>query len=740
MAFVRRFNVFPSLETLTEIEAINIVDLAPPSPSVGTGSGTALVLGEFEDGPFSAGGDAALWDGDAKGLGPQELFSSEDILARFGGFGFTYGGVIHANPASRSHAAELWNGSGFIKIKFLRPQRLILARVDTSVGEVQFNALACLTGDAGPYALAAGQTMDITTDIGGPGTSDAIVAAAAIVAGAGFVTPTLFAGGEQITIAIDGGPAVTVTFSAADQLVADVIARINLALGFTAAVLNVGDLDISGLVQGTAGNVALADITPGTLVTIGHAAGSTAGTGTVANVAAVTATEIAAILNGSAAWTAIAGSAQVLTTGEIRVCSDTPGVGTALLAAGALTAALGLTAGVTAAAGTHPAGLIPAGTRVREAGGAEWVTMQTLSVPEGTAAVPQGGAFAVKVRPAVDDGSGLTTAPATIVTVVDQPSFGSLNVTNAALLTAARTEPQMDVAYEAAFDGTIDFNGVVREANYSLAARQSDAVRAKGIANADEASDGGHFGRKFHGSAPLGFTQIQAQAQVALLRNDRHFYTWPGWQVRIPEIAAVGAAGGLGFTDSGIINVRADGPLVTLNARLNPEENPGQGTGLIEPFFAIETQPTPLSVASYTALKAAGICAPRRDRVSGSIYQSGITSDLTPGLKTQARRKMADFIQDSLAELLAPDSKKLNRQARRDSARATTDTFLAGLRSENSDELQRINDFSVRETATDDQSALGIYIQEIKVRTLSSLDAIVIQTEIGEGVVIVTEL
>jgi hypothetical protein len=213
--------------------------------------------------------------------------------------------------------------------------------------------------------------------------------------------------------------------------------------------------------------------------------------------------------------------------------------------------------------------------------------------------------------------------------------------------------------------------------------------------------------------------------------------------VRIPEIALRGTAGGLGFTADGVITVRGDGPLATLDCRLNPEENPGQQTGLIEEFFEVEQQTTMLAQSNYISLKANGICAPRRDRTSGSIYQSGVTSvnpGTDPGLITQARRKMADFIQDSLAERLVPFSKKLNTEARRDSIRGIIEQFLSELQSEQNPELARIGEFSVdaKSGNTPELEARGIVVFIIRVRTLSSLDAIVLQTEIGEGVVVVS--
>ena len=743
-AFVRRFTSFPSIETLAEIEAVDIVDLPPPAPTTGVGSGTLCIFGEFEDGPFAAGGDASEFRATLKNQGIVEAFGAEDLRDKFGGFGFTYSGVPSNNPCARKHLLELWNGNGFLKLKYLMPRRLVVARVDTSVGNVAFSPLAYVEGGAGPYALSVGHQLTITTDAGGPANSTAIAAVVATNSVGAFAA-TAFVGGETISIGIDNNPAINVVFSAADQTRAQVAARINQYLGYTAATDNAVGITIVGIVPGTAGKVVLADVTPGALLAIGKVAGTTNGTGNVANLNAVTATEVATIVNGTVALTAIDVNARVSANGRLRIVSTNVGVGTINVTSTAMSTAIGITpVATTVAAGVHAAGTIPAGTRVRTAGGAEWVTMQTLEVEEGTTAVPNPGPHVVKVRPATDNGTAAGASASTVVVIpaTDQPTFGELAVTNPAALTAALTEVQMDNAYIAAMNASIDLTKPSREANYTLSARRSDAIHASGLSNAVTASAEGHFGRKFIYGAPIGFTQSQAIADVALQRSDRLFYCWPGWRVRIPEIAERGLAGGEGFTADGVITVRGEGPLASLDCQLAPEENPGQQTGLIQSFFEVEPQSTPLGQANYISLKANGICAPRVDRVSGSIYQSGVTSSLTAGLTTQARRKMADFIQDTLAERLVPFSKKLATQIRVDSITGVINQFLSDLLAENTPQLQRIAAFSVDAVSgnTPSLNARGIFVWVVRVQTLASLDAIVVQTEIGEGVVTVTEV
>ena len=130
--FVRRFTAEPTLEQILEIEGVVIIDLAPPPPATGAGTGAVVLFGEMEDGPFAA----------TDGEGPLEVFGSTDLVQKFGGFGYEYDGVVSQNPSARRHLQEFWNGNGFLKLYKLRAQRLMVARVDTSVGTVSFDPLA----------------------------------------------------------------------------------------------------------------------------------------------------------------------------------------------------------------------------------------------------------------------------------------------------------------------------------------------------------------------------------------------------------------------------------------------------------------------------------------------------------------------------------------------------------------------------------------------------------------------
>lgn len=722
--FVRRFTEVQPIEVIKQIEGVVIIDLAPPEAATGAGSGNVLLIGEFEDGFFATDNDVE---------GAVEVFGSEDFRQKFGSFGFTYDGQASQNPCSRRHLQELWNGNGFIKSFKLRAQRLLVSRVDTSVGSVSFDPLACLDGGVGPFVIPDGTAVDFTTDQGSA-SSTAITGTVATSAGAagnfGSITS-----GDSFGIRIDGGPQTVITFGAADVTVAAVVTRINSSLGYAAAVDNGGEVDIVGIVPGTDGSIEFIETTPGVLTKLGHAAGTIAGSGNVGNLNAVTVTELVTIINGTAGLAAINVQASSGPTGGIRICNSEPVATSTILADSAGGGALiGLTEGTTVKVVDHPGGVIAAGTRVSD-GNEDWVTMQSLDVPAGAL-----GPYVAKVRPAFDDGTAAGLAAASITTIKDEASFAQLVVNNPQAFTAALDENQMDNAYIEALNATLAESGVCREANYSLIARRSDAVVREGRSNALKATACGLFARKYITGDPLGTTVNDAIENVKKFRSDRVFYTSKGLKVRIPNIAEAGSAGGLGFTDDGVITVRPDGPLTTLCALLAPEENPGQQTGLISDFFQVDPSGEVLDIESYKAYKREGISVPRVDRVSGTIFQSGDTSSLESGRKTMARRKMADFIQDTAAELINPYIKRLSKESRRTKVRAVWEQFLGGLKSVDNSELARIEDFFVDTTINAGNTpavlSQGVFFMQTTVRTFASLEDVVIQSEIGENAII----
>lgn len=99
--------------------------------------------------------------------------------------------------------------------------------------------------------------------------------------GVGGTFPTGFAGGETLTLEIDG-VAVSVVFDVADQTVAQVVARINAAIAFAglpaplARVTSLSQVSIESVATGAQGTV---EVTGGTGAATLGLTGSAAGTG-----------------------------------------------------------------------------------------------------------------------------------------------------------------------------------------------------------------------------------------------------------------------------------------------------------------------------------------------------------------------------------------------------------------------------------------------------------------------------
>jgi len=712
-------------EELVGLEGVYAEDLDPPAPVTGVGSGTILLIGEFDDGPLNV----------------LTEIDGGDLTRQFGGLGYPYAGVPHNNACARKRSGELWNGNGFLYARFIRAQRFMVVRVDTSVGEVALTPRAILKGGKGPFAPKAGDVLSLTTSTGGPTATPAIAAAEAIATGSGAIAATGFLGGERISLQLDDSAApLVVTFAAGDQDAAAVVTRINAAAGAAVASQAGGILSLKGLRKGSGGRLTTADVTPGALAALKLTEGTEEGTGNVGNLASVSAAELAALINNATALNTIGAKALVADDGTLSVYDAASSAGSITVEEGALATLLKLAADVEVLAGEHAAGVIPAGTRVRTAGGAEWVTMESTKVAAGTNDAPNIGPHLLKVRPAFDDGTAKGAAATAVNVLVDQPAFASFGVSNPQALTDALTEGQLDAAYIAAVEKSCEASPEAVDVNYAYCARRSIAIDTYAADRFEQVSNEGFAGRKWIRSGAIGITKAQAKADRALIASDRVWYAWPGWQLVVPEILRRGAAGGLGFSEDGVITLRSAGPLAKISALLPPEENPGQQTGLIENFFAVEKLEAPLTAGDYRDLRANGICAPRRDPTAGSIYQSGVTTDLNKARSTQARRKVADFVQDTLARLLVKYSKKIATEARRDSVVGETDSFLGGLLSAEDPARQRIHSYIIDESGnTPELEADGIFVLIVKVRSLSSLDAIEIRTEIGPGVVTVSE-
>lgn len=736
--FIRRFTSTPTFAELTAIEGVVIVDRDAPQQIGGISTGTTLIIGEFENGPFNT---------------PTEVLGGTDLLNQFGGFGYTYADVVANNPSARARKAdgaisfEFWNGNGFINLANKTFSRLIVMRVDTSVGSVEFSRLAFLLGGSQfTYDLATGQTLVFSVDGGGPlvATFTGVPATQNSAAG---VYPSTFVGGETISYIIDD-VAYTTTFFAGDQTQNQVIARLNATTGYPAFINAGGNItSINGLIGGTDGNVQITAVSALLVTTAtGFAAGAAVpGTGNVGNIDQVTVTEANTIVSAA---TAAAVTVDRDAGGFIRATNvSTPATGTLEITVASTADGFGFTEGDVNDAAVGEAGTIPAGTRVQTAGGTEWVTMQDVAVAEDDA-----GPYSVKIRPGLDDGTVLGTGASTVVVVPFPIALGAFSVTNPQVVSAALSESAIDAAYVLSIGKTNNVKSVAQETNLMFSARQSNAIRSQLRQTALDASDEGCFGRVAFICPPLSTTtramarSTTTQPGVGAYRSQRVVYAYPGARTFISQIATRGLAGGAGFTADGLIDVHYDSWEASTCSQLNPEENPAQLTTTQLGIVDIETgnpDVQDLTIADYKAFKAAGIAALRIN--GGDVFiQSGVTSVdpvLLPNQKNISRRRMADFIEDSLSTPLNAVVKQLATDVRRASIVSICDGFLSSLRSKDNPANQRIEDYLVdgKTGNTPSQLAAGIFVVILQVRLLPSLDVIVLDVTAGETVTIQTQ-
>jgi len=326
---------------------------------------------------------------------------------------------------------------------------------------------------------------------------------------------------------------------------------------------------------------------------------------------------------------------------------------------------------------------------------------------------------------------------------------GDLVYTAAVQAPNAVSAAAIDALYSTAIDSLLSDDPPGRDANIIWAARTSSTIRAKLKSHVLDASSRG-LGREAVISPEIsqvteGTILGDADPGVGANRDERVIYNWPGAVHFVPE--AVGfllkTALGTSLAD-GLLDDRLDGWMASVLSNLPPEQNPGQSgspvSDVMAPIRGFQRGVSGLGLPDYIQFRQRGIAALRLDRTDGPIFQSGITASLTAGRKNIARRRMADFIEDSVAQRYNQFAKKLLTNQLKDSIVGETVAFLLDLLSPNNPPAQRISAFSVDSKAgnTPATEAQGIFVVIGKVRTLASADFIVFQAEIGESVNVTT--
>lgn len=328
----------------------------------------------------------------------------------------------------------------------------------------------------------------------------------------------------------------------------------------------------------------------------------------------------------------------------------------------------------------------------------------------------------------------------------------TIAVTNPAALNVL-SSANIDTAYQNALNSTLPGNAEAADNVEIIAsARQSQNIRTFLLQNAVDASAVG-TGRTALTRPPIGTNLTTASGAadpgVGANRGDRLRFCYPHVEQFIPEIAELDPGETI---SSANILIGFDAAVASLASNLAPERNLGQSTqevvsgGLLswirdlEPGLTAVGQPTNFTQANYVTMKESGIMGARRDpRISEWIVQSDVTSvdpDVNGSLASGKRRRFADFVQDSLATIALKYNKLPRTSDREDSIIGEITDFLELLKSENNPAAQRIEDFAVDSITgnTAELSAAGIFVIIVEVRMLSTMDAIVFQTTIGESV------
>ncbi|HEU4411185.1 MAG TPA: hypothetical protein VFS43_38385 [Polyangiaceae bacterium] len=716
--FVRRFQRRPPVATLRAVSGVVIVDEPPPVAANAAPFGNVCCVGEFEDGPFHQ---------------VTPILSSRDFPRLFGGLGHDYGGKRYQHAcAVRSGGTEPFNGSGYVQLARLPFGKLSICRVDTSIGQVALTPLAYVqaSGKLAPYALSAGQTLSWERD--GVSRTATFAATAAVKDGAGG-TFTSFTGGEQIQIELNDQPAVTVTFLAGDDTQPEIISRINAAFGFALASNNAGQLRLTSNQLGTGSAVRV--LTSAAATTLGLNNTRASGTGDAANIAAATFAEVAAKVTATDAGSA----ARQGPDGLLRLVSLTAGAGTVRVLAGTANAALGLadqTGGAVTTAALRADVVIPAGTRVRGAGGdaTRVVTMQTTSAARGsTATVP------LKVRPALDDGTYAGLASGQATTLEDKPGGEEWAASNPQALSAALTAAQLDSAYLAAISATLGTSDDrTKKLNGIVSARQSNAIRGAVVSNAVSASANGHYDRRAFVCPPNGTSAaaaLQAAAPgVGAYRDEAVSYVPGGVRCFLQELVDGGYV-----TEAAPEIVRHPDALYasrysTLGPGLNPAQFPEDPALRFDAttFPGLEPAAASWDVITYAAFKAAGVTAALFTNATGVVFGDGVTSVdplQDPSRVNVARRSLAGFIGDTCAELALVQVKRQATQRRVDNTRTAIEGFLDTLVEPRGEVL---SSYDVQANPGD---APGITEFTIAASQVSSADTILFNLKVGPNAV-----
>lgn len=654
--FIRFFSSFPSVAEITSISGAFIIDVPPPVQPPVAGFGKTIMIGEFADMSFAT--EVASDGSVSTKLQPVEIFSSQDLVDKVGGF----------DPSLGDFGVSM--GNGFIALRN--------KRFDGGLIVVPLNLAS---------SKAARLVRDLPTNLAVNDPSPVVpMQQASVLAGSEFLLGSdrvhlakaaFFSDASDYLHAITGSTTASVGSVSSFDLGAT-------GVDFVAAGVKIGDIVVLGVI-GAAG-----------------AAGDLAGTYRVQNVISSSALTLETLDGSSLA---------------IPLGADLP-------------------------FRIHPASTADTGGEAALADDAGYLfPVRTLD------AAIAGQEVLAPVNP---DAAATASfwLPFSGLKMIAHPDGLDHNAAQEA---NAASSSDLDDLYKAAIQATMTEDLPVGGSSFILCARTSSAIRQALSQHVQLAQDNGML-RMTCISPELTVTSLNsvlasADPGVGANRSDRVIYNWPGARVLITEAVGVPLKGADGvLRTDGILDVPSDAWATSVMASLPQERDPGQSAEpvktVLSPILGLQRSAPPLGLAEHKLMKKAGIMALRIDRTVGPVFQEGITTSLVEGRQDINRRRFADFVQISLAEIYNLYAKQPLTDTLKDAITSETEAFLAGLLSATNPALARIVEYQVDNVNgnTPDREAQGIYVVISRVKMIGIAKYLGVQSEIGPNVVISTTL
>lgn len=197
------------------------------------------------------------------------------------------------------------------------------------------------------------------------------------------------------------------------------------------------------------------------------------------------------------------------------------------------------------------------------------------------------------------------------------------------------------------------------------------------------------------------------------------------------------------FTKGDFVNVPASGIMASILSNLGPEKDPAiiDSVKYTKCVGGLCSGGSNYTWNDYVTLNKAGVCALTYNPSYGYKFKNGVTTDLTSGKEPILRRRMADFLQTSIADRLVFWQNKVNKRANHITIKGEIEAFLRdlgkkGILPTDADVDAGTHPFLVDIDSLNDNTTIanGEFSIMLKVRIFSSMRYIVLIATIGTGV------